>query len=1467
MKQKMNSIRRALLWIRPEQGDRKFFGSLMALVIAGFLIGIPKANAAQVNATGGTPLTPGLTTTINASTVFPLRITQNGTYTIQGSYSGDYGPPSGYSGAAITLAQAAERKAPTIGPTGMINAGSAHGIYVAPGLKDVTVILKNVGLQTTGQAVAAFIIDGYNGTSTTLAATYQNHSSGSNVVIQLPANTKSFLYSCRGQTSGNRAAIEVWKGSTVYIEGEGSLLAKSADSRNYSGNNGQPREPYAPHAQGSPYWTGIYATGNPPTGSSMWEVQANGGAAGIGSGNIGGSGGNVVIRGNPTVIAIAGAHGAGIGGGWNLSGTSPIAYHSDILIYGGTVESWGGMHGAGIGGGCYGGDGTIVVLPTASVYSASYDQARAMLGQMANVIYFGNPNDSRLALYTEDYREVEMFLDISKNASVRAVIERLGGGMNPSNLPLGRTRNDWPATGTNQHRPNYDDWAAGTSPVIEQGSNKYVLLLNGGFLPTNSPMAFLTAAKTEKNHSYNPVATTSNAVQYTCTMITAVTPLKTYGLNYPPSDTYYNAASPVANHYATSTAVSQAVPRFVMIEPRYEPSVTLTPTTPPNLYVGYPVTQTENKITLTIGNLGNQKLYHPTITIIGDDYELIGTPGTLQDAVNTALAGMVTTDAGGPHIPVGVVPFTLDLRLKAGKSPGTSYEGWVIFSADDLPDAATPKMFKINVIDKILPPPDLFMETPTDPVVSGPYKLRAQFKNPATNTYPYYVKDLLDTQIFVDYGEVISVTEDPLTEDSPGSGFYSDWIIDITPAPGLPNQTTISASVKQNSAEDPIGAHTQTVSQPLPVTLNSEGPYVTFSVSDNQILPALNTLLIYFNGSGITPTKEDSVYIDPGAIGQFTETGAEADLQSTLTLTQLPSTSLNLNTPYTLSVTDENRLEIGSPAPDGFPNGDYELTIPANYIRNYNGNFLPATTLHFSIHKPEIQDGAGVGGVIDPPSLEALGGTTRIWVYGIHLLAAKGLLSIVFRDGNRIPGYSLDQEVYVPLSQFTDATAYIDVVLPPNLTITPETYRFTIRLFGRTPGTDVTPNLTATVGTVGARIDTTATSLGYREGLNAWPHEQSYLGGPVDLKLVGQNLFFLNTAPNSNLHVRVLKNGVQVATIPVSTPATIGPIVIPPGNYSTEMNLTYDDDVYVFQLWHDNGTTLVAVSESSTSLPYVSDSTTVASGLKELERILRNTHHVVQQSVANTPSTVAKWLVPQLNAIAILHDFGLTIEEDDISFTGFDEAVAGTTTRPQGQDGSFVFSLRLRLTPELSIPLNTGEIIAEGASPAVIHREILMPEVAGYVTDPPPGDHHLESGRDFTFYLIPTEEDTRMYIPKVTTNRRIGSDIDGVIVDPQEDGYYLVTIREIRESIEIYITNGTPPEDDANADIAGTTVWGEKGVLYVRSLEPGIARIYSATGSLSATITAEAGVPRSTPLPAGVYIVSLNGVTYKTIVK
>ncbi|MDR1331739.1 MAG: hypothetical protein LBK07_06505 [Tannerella sp.] len=1455
MKLKTKSYAATVLQARPAPGSRAVSRCLTMLAAVIFLATVPRVYANRVGLpAGGTVLQPGTTFTVSSTTVFPLKITQNGTYVIAGNYSGNYGLPLGYSGGTLTAAQSAERRTPenNAATTGLVNVGATnHGIYVAFGLKDVTVVLRNVGLLTTGAGNAAFVIDGMDATSGTLAAAFQGHADGSDVVVSLEG--RNMLYS-GNIVACDRAGLEVWKGSTVYIEGSGSLLAKSSTTRNYS-TSAYPRLSTDDHPQGSPYWDGTDA-------SYKEDVRSNNnggksGAAGIGAGDVNGSGGNVVIRENPTVIAISGAHGAGIGGGWGTGGQ----YRADILISGGTVESWGGQHGAGIGGGCAGGQGTIVVLPLASVYSASYDPGRAMLGQMSNVIFFGNPDDSRLALYTEDYREVDMFLDMSKNGAVRDVIERLGGGINPSNLPLGKTRNNWPVAATGQHRPNYTDWAATTAPAIQTGPDKYVLLLNGGFIPANMDVAFLTGAKTEKNHSYSPVPTRSDNVAYVCQYV-AGGALPTYGLNYPAPavDPVYNANSPKANHFASATPSLRNVPRFVMIAPSYIPSVAISPSTPPELYDGYAVTDPLNKITLTIGNIGNQKLYNPEIIIIGNDYELAGNPGTsLQAAINAALASLLFSDEGGFYIPAGST-FQLELRLKHGRNPGTSYDGWVLFSTDNLPEAPVPRQFNINVLEKVLPPPDLMMEMPTDTVVNGPFKIRAKFKN-RLGQYPYGVKNLTVGDIFVDHGTVTSVVPDVATENP--TGYFSDWIISVTPNPGLPNRTPITTVVKQGAAEDEIQARTQTASQPQYVVFSSEFPYAAFNIAEGAVLSSLDTLLIYINGNGITPGKQDSVYI--GSI-PFTATGALASLQAQFMLTQLPSTVLDIATPgqYELLVTDDNNLRTGSPSPVGFPNGSYEFEIPGNYIRNFDGNYLPNTKLHFSIQMPEIPDG-GAGTKIVPQMLDAPGGTVRIWVGGKNLTAAAGNLFIVFND--LIPGYTLGEEVPVPAASFTDTTAYLDVVLPPNMTATAQPYNFTVRLHGRQPSTDVIPVLTATVGIAAASLDSTQITAGYREGLHAYPHRQVYTGGPVDLTLAGKNLFRLNIAPYSNLRVRVKKDGTYTATaIPVHPPVTIGDIVVPLGSaaYTTAGNFTAAAAVYVYELWYDVSGVPTPVPETSSNMPYVADSTVVAPGLDELIRIFKQTHHVVSQQVANDPPKVKKWLTPRLNAIEVLHNFGLTVAEGDITYTAFDEAVAGTLGMPKGMNGSFVFTLKLHTVPEVEITLNTGEIIAVEMPAIVIERDVSLPAAEGYRTDPQEGLHRVESGCDFTFYIVPVSGEADKEPPTVTTNRHIGTDAEGVVVeaDGNSNGYF-VTIREIREPITIYIRR-TP---DAGTGVAGTAdrVWSGDGCLHIRAAGDGEAKVYSIPGLLVATAWVKAGMTVDVPLPAGMYIVSFRGATYKAL--
>ncbi len=110
--------------------------------------------------------------------------------------------------------------------------------------------------------------------------------------------------------------------------------------------------------EGGNYGAGI-GGGYNGTGSDITisggEVKATGGAYGAGiGGGWGGSGSDITISGGE-VKATGGAFGAGIGGGWRGSG-------SNITISGGEIRATGGSNGAGIGGGGWGGSGSDIAI-------------------------------------------------------------------------------------------------------------------------------------------------------------------------------------------------------------------------------------------------------------------------------------------------------------------------------------------------------------------------------------------------------------------------------------------------------------------------------------------------------------------------------------------------------------------------------------------------------------------------------------------------------------------------------------------------------------------------------------------------------------------------------------------------------------------------------------------------------------------------------------------------------------------------------------------------------------------------------------------------------------------------------------------------------------------------------------------------------------------------------------------------
>ena len=167
-----------------------------------------------------------------------------------------------------------------------------------------------------------------------------------------------------GSTKGNAAVSTTGEGNvSIELDGDSTLKSGFCHAGLEKNNGGSltiadEDKNGKLTAEGGGYGAGIgggyNGTGSDIT-SSGGEVNATGGAYGAGiGGGWGGSGSDITISGGE-VKATGGAFGAGIGGGYEAGG-------SDIAISGGEVNATGGgAYGAGIGGG-WGGSGSDITI-------------------------------------------------------------------------------------------------------------------------------------------------------------------------------------------------------------------------------------------------------------------------------------------------------------------------------------------------------------------------------------------------------------------------------------------------------------------------------------------------------------------------------------------------------------------------------------------------------------------------------------------------------------------------------------------------------------------------------------------------------------------------------------------------------------------------------------------------------------------------------------------------------------------------------------------------------------------------------------------------------------------------------------------------------------------------------------------------------------------------------------------------
>ncbi len=167
-----------------------------------------------------------------------------------------------------------------------------------------------------------------------------------------------------GSTKGNAAVSTTGEGNvSIELDGDSTLKSGFCHAGLEKNNGGSltiadEDKNGKLTAEGGGYGAGI-GGGYNGTGSDITisggEVNATGGAYGAGiGGGYNGTGSDITISGGEVNATGGGAYGAGIGGGWGGSG-------SDITISGGEVKATGGSYGAGIGGG-YSGDGSDITV-------------------------------------------------------------------------------------------------------------------------------------------------------------------------------------------------------------------------------------------------------------------------------------------------------------------------------------------------------------------------------------------------------------------------------------------------------------------------------------------------------------------------------------------------------------------------------------------------------------------------------------------------------------------------------------------------------------------------------------------------------------------------------------------------------------------------------------------------------------------------------------------------------------------------------------------------------------------------------------------------------------------------------------------------------------------------------------------------------------------------------------------------
>ena len=166
--------------------------------------------------------------------------------------------------------------------------------------------------------------------------------------------------------------------------------------------------------------------------------------------------------------------------------------------------------------------------------------------------------------------------------------------------------------------------------------------------------------------------------------------------------------------------------------------------------------------------------------------------------------------------------------------------------------------------------------------------------------------------------------------------------------------------------------------------------------------------------------------------------------------------------------------------------------------------------------------------------------------------------------------------------------------------------------------------------------------------------------------------------------------------------------------------------------------------------------------------------------------------------------------------------------------------------------------------PGVLIREIILPELPDVVMSHLPGVYQVNSRESFTFTVTPVGAKAG-HMPTVKTSSRMPElDPDRINVQKNADGSYTITVYNIQEQLELYITFTRDPESVLAVEANQVRSYG--GKLYVRSDKPTTLYIYAVNGAQYSRQAISAG-ETAVALPAGFYVVVLEGKRYKLIIQ